>query len=431
MPLRRKHRINYQNQFVYISEHAVDSHFTDGSISDPDNTKRNFPWTAHAGNKLRPLIRIQSLDYGLNTNFTPVNQFGQAGRFDFASIESPDVYFNFEYLLLDGFNEGSANFIVDGERPALTRYLNSEFKLGKNIFLVIGPTNQDLINKDLSTIEDDINVVGIGNAFLTQYAVTAEVGSLPKARMSFEGFNVRSYNGIKNLNLPSIDPTKHCANLDYKFSIPDVGDTLSYQSIGGDVYNEIDLREHSRTLVPGNIKISLDDGSLITKQNKKDFVVGEGSANIQGFSINIPLGVTRIGRVGNTFDFARPYNFPSKIDIVFTALVSELKDSNLFNEICSRNEHNLVIYMHDFCSITSCDGELKQEDASVVFYFKKAILDSESFNSSIAASGKLVEVKFSVSMTDPSKDFDEGFFMFGKSFFPDIPKIIAWGNPLI
>ena len=424
-----KYKVNYQNQFLYISEHAVAPHFTDESMSDPDNSRRNRPWTNAAGNKLRPLIRVQSLNYGSKTNFIPVNQFGQASRVDFASLNTPDIYFNFEYLLLDGFNESSANFIIDGIQPALSRYLTNDFKLGKNIFLVVGPPNYDLINQDLLSIEDDISVVGIGNSFLTQYAITAEVGSLPKARMSFEGFNIRSYKGVSNLTVPSIDPIEDCADLDYKFSLPDIGDTLSYESIG-DVYNQIELKEHSRTVTPGTIKVSLDDGGIITQQNKEDFLVGQGTANIQGFSVNIPLGVTRMSRMGHNFEFSRSYNFPSKMDITFTALVSELKESDLFSELCKNKKHNLVISMHDFCSVTTCGGKLKQEDAHVAFYFKGALLDSESLSSSIESSAKSVEVTFSLPMSDPHTNLDEGFFMFGKSFFPEIPKIIAWGNPL-
>ena len=429
MALLGRYRVNYQNQFLFISEDAVGSHFTDGSLSDPDDVMRNTSWTSDQGNKLKPLIRVQSLEYGFKTNYSSINQFGQAGRIGAAVINNPDIYFNFEYLLLDGFNERNSDFIVDGDRPALSRYLSADFQLGKNLFLIVGPDNYDLVNQDLKNIENDISVVGIGNAFLTQYAITAEVGSLPKARMSFEGFNIRSYKGVSNLTIPSIDPTRDCADLDYKFSIPDIGDTLSYETIG-ETYNQIDLASLSTGLTPGGINVSLDDGGIISRQNKDDFSFLGGAAHIQGFTINIPLGATRMNRMGHHFEFARAYNFPSTMQIKFTAFVSELKESNLFTALCKKKKHNLIITMHDYCGIISCGSELKQEDAHVAFYIKDALLDSESFESSIQASAKLVELSFSVAMADPTQNCHEGFFMFGKSFFPEIPKIVAWGRPL-
>ncbi len=331
--------------------------------------------------------------------------------------------------MLDGFNERSLDFMIDGKRPALTRFLSNDFSFGKNIFLITGPPNLDLIGKDLLSISDDINVVGIGNAILSQYALTAEVGSLPKARMSFEGFNIQSYQGCLNLPVPSIDPYKQCGRPDYKFSIPDIGDTLSYETIG-DKYNEIVFKDHTKGIHPTAINVSLNDGSIISSQNHNNPHHSTGSAHIQGFTVNVPLGSTRMNRLGNAFELARFYNFPSKIELKFKAFLSELKSSNLLDELCKTKKHNLTITMHDFCSITHCEGSLQQVDAHVSFLFKGAVLDSEAFESSINSSAKTVEVSFSLPMVDPLSNKDEGFFMYGKSFFPSVPKILAWGNPL-
>lgn len=419
-----KKRVIYQNQFLYTSSNAVGPHFLSGAESDPDGTLRN------SDNAIKPLIRVQSLDYGFKTNFLRINEYGQAANVSSASLNNPDISCSFEYLLLDGYNEGCLDFITNGIYPALHPFLSNEFPLGRNLFFIFGPAGYDLIGADLASVQDRIDVVAIGNAFLTQYAITAEVGSLPRARVAFEGFNIRSYSKeIENLTLPSIEPSKNCAESNYKFSIPDVLDTNFYTTYANS-YNELSLAEFSRGILPGSIRLDIDDGSLITKQNKGENSFDQGGAHVQGFTINFPLGSTRVKRMGNVFDFARVYNFPSTIEVKITAFVSELKSANLLTLLCQRKKHNIVISMHDYCSVSLCQNELKQEDASIVLYLKGAVVDAEAFNSSIDGSSKLVEISLSLSVASPESNCEEGFFMFGKSFFPSAPKIVAWGKPL-
>lgn len=422
-----KHRVNYQNQFIYTSPDALDPHFNHGLTLDPDNDHRNIHWSEPNGNSIRQLHRIQSLNYGFDINNIELNQFGQVGRFDFAIIDTPNVNFEIEYLLSDGYNERALDFIVDNRAPALSHYIVNDFPYGKNFFIAIGPDGSDMIGANLEG--KDVDVVGLGNCFLTQYAVSAEVGSMPKARAVYEAFNIRSYKGISNLPIPSVNPIGNCNDPEHRFSIPDTYDSFTYPTIG-DKFNEIELANSSRGVLPGGIQISLDDGGILAKQSKSDFVFGEGAAHIQGFSFNIPFSTTRIQRLGHAFEFARVYNFPSKIEIKFTALLSEFKHSNLFEELCGKKYHNLVISMHDFCNLSLCAGNLLQEDAHVSFYFKNAMLDTESLSNSIGDSGRLVEVSFSMPISDPNLSTHEGFYMFGKSFFPKRPKIIAWGHPL-
>ena len=419
-----KKRVIYQNQFLYTSSNAIGPHFLSGAESDPDGTLRN------SDNALKPLFRVQSLDYGFKTNFSRLNEYGQAGNVGSVSLNNPDISCSFEYLLLDGYNERCLDFIINGIHSALHPFVSNQFPLGKNLFFISGPAGYDLIGVDLGSVQDQIDVVAIGNAFLSQYAITAEVGSLPKARVAFEAFNIRSFSKeIQNLPLPSIEPAKNCAESNYKFSIPDVLDTTSYESYANS-YNEISLSELSQGILPGSIRLDIDDGSLITKQNKGENSFDQGGAHIQGFTINFPLGSTRVKRMGNVFDFARVYNFPSTIEVKITAIVSELKSANLFSSLCKSKKHNIVISMHDHCSVSLCENKLKQEDASIILYLRGALIDTEAFNSSVDGSSKLVEISLSLPVASPDSNCDEGFFMFGKSFFPSSPKIVAWGQPL-
>ena len=431
---RVNHRVNYQNQFLYCSLEGSDSHFANGAHKDVDGTLRNTHWTEPGGNLVKQLHRIQSIDYGLKTNILDLNQFGSAGRYDTAVSTSPEVSINFEYYLADGFNEQNLGFITDGKIPTLSRFLEAENYRGSNLFLAIGPDGHDIILSDLAQKEHLMSVIGVGNAYLNQYAVTAEVGKVPRARMSFDALNIRSYKGqIQNLPVPSIDSRNVCKSMypDYHFSIPDTYQSFVYPKING--LESFDFQENSKGVSSNGIRIFLDDGALITKQRgafDDPLCNIDGAAHLQGFSINASLPNTRLHRIGELLEVSRQVDFPAKVEVRFTAIVSELKQSNLYYELCHNKTHNIVIAIDDHCSVESHHGQLSQSTSQIVFYFKKAQLDTEAFQSAVeGTASKIVELSFTTPIADPMI-CDEGFFMFGKSFFPEAPKIVAWGHPL-
>jgi len=427
----KHHRINYQNQFIYISPQATKSHFNDGASFDPNDFKRNIHWSEFNGNSVRQLHRIQSLDYGFKVNNVDINQYGQAGKIGSAPLGTPDVYINFEYLFADGYNELVSGFKVDGVTLALYDFLSSNIPLGQNIFIALGPDGHDIIGSNLSQSNPPVSVVGIGNAFLTQYAFTAEVGSMPRARLSYEAFNIRTYDsGVSNLPLPSLDTTTQSTCLPYQFSLPDTFDSFTYPGIGNK-FNEVLFHNSSPGVSPAGIKISLDDSGLIAETTSSEKKTNPKSAHIQGFTFNVPLPTLRLNKLGNFYEYNRVYNFPNKIEVKCVANLSALKENNLVDHLCRKDFHNIVISLHDICNLDLCEEKLHQRDAHLSFYFKKARLDTESFQSSVDSQAKTVELTFSLDYTDPeSTPSDEGFYIYGKSFFPERPKILAWGHPL-
>ena len=64
----------------------------------------------------------------------------------------------------------------------------------------------------------------------------------------------------------------------------------------------------------------------------------------------------------------------------------------------------------------------------MIYYLRGAILDNESFDSSVS-DNKIVNLNFSVPVGG-ADDKDDGMFIFGKSHFPDRPALLAWGKPL-
>ena len=64
------------------------------------------------------------------------------------------------------------------------------------------------------------------------------------------------------------------------------------------------------------------------------------------------------------------------------------------------------------------------------FLITNAVLQSESFNLSIGDPHRVVEMQLTAQVTGPD-DCSNGFFINGRSFWPDSPNVVAWGHPLV
>jgi hypothetical protein len=423
-----RNNVNYGSEFLYCSFDATGYHFNDGVKFDADCKNRNTSWIDCSGNLVRQLHRIQDINYSINLDRETINQFGSLGRVDNVILNSPSVSIDFEYCLADGYNEQVLGFITDGEHQAIAKHLSPDGRFGCNFFIATTAAGHQIVHSNLESMGDEVKVIGIGNAFLNQYAVNAEIGSTPKARMSFDAFTITTYKGVCNNPLPAIDPSRDLQACDLHFSIPDTYESFVYEKVNG--LNDIVYQEGAGALRPGDIKIALDDGALLSQQTLDLSDYHLGAAHIQGFSINMPIGNTKIHKIGSTFGFARVLNFPANIQIQITAFLNELKDNkNLAKFIqCPTELNNLVISMEDCRGVHACERELHPSTTNMAYYFKGAIFDVESFESSISAN-KTVNLTFNVSIGSID-DQKNGMFILGKSHFPDQPKILNWGNPI-
>ena len=428
-------RNSYQNQFLYVAQDAIDPHFGNEVKSDPNNLYRNIPYYEPNGNLVRQLHRIQSINYGFSVEREDVYQFGQLYPIDKLVTQPPQVFLDFEYFLADGYNEQAVGFVVDGESSFLSRHMINRrnqsacpaFGVGQNFFIVTGPQNLDVVGYDLSSRrQNETSVVGIGNAFLSQYALSAEVGSIPKARLSYSAYNIRSYKGVSNNPLPSIDPTTNCAVQDTFFSIPDTFETFTYPKLIG--LDDIELLNSSRGVSNGSLRLHMGDAGIMSKQGSSVGSRTSGTAIVQGITINISLGTTQIEKLGYFYELTRLYNFPMEITVGINAIMSDLVESDVFSEICKKKKHTITIEMFDACAIDACDGVLQQKKAHVTFTLKNVEIDSESFQSNIGDPHRIVTLQGSAQVAGP-EDNSNGLFVDGKSFFPDAPHILAWGHP--
>lgn len=427
---RTRPRVIYQNEFLYSSFDATGYHFNNSTTHDLNCQLRNLHWDSCSGNQVRQLHRIQAINYSSITNLLDVNQYGSLARVGVLSADTPDVTLDIEYLLSDGYNEQVAGFITDGYSSAFANHTINDGRVGHNFFIVTVPDHHDVVNYDFASQPENVHVLGIGNAFLTQYAVTAEVGSIPRARLSFEAFNMRAYTGYCNLPLPSVNP-KHPTKCpaDLRFSIPDTYESFVYGKVKG--MDDVVYSKGSLGIPPRSILLSLKDGGYMSKQTSGFNEMDMGGAHIQGFSINAQLGRTKLNRMGGIHAYSRVHNYPMTIEVSIRAIVSDIKESNvklLFDDDSCQEGHDLEIQMHDKWCVEECEGDLSQTESSMTFIIKNARVSSETFNLDIS-DHKIVDLKFTSSIVGPDSR-GEGLFISGRSFLPQKPKILSWGNPL-
>ena len=97
--------------------------------------------------------------------------------------------------------------------------------------------------------------------------------------------------------------------------------------------------------------------------------VGGSGANVQSFSIDLPLARTPLQRIGNVFPFSRELDFPIAVTMSVTANLTELSPGALRDLLCAEaRKRDIAITMKN-----RCDG-----GKSLQYIMKGAILDSQT-----------------------------------------------------
>ena len=367
-----RNRVIYQSEALFVS-------------ADVDST---------SASEHSELIRVQGANYGFTINRTDVNQFGNLARIDSLVLDPPTVNFDFSYYLTDGYNEGSLGFSTVDTAQFVSGFI--EASSGRNFYMVTSDEGQDATTFSAS---EPYGLIGIGNAFLTDYTVDMSVGSLPTASVSFEASNINSQNGVISNetitgNLPSIKPE----------------DGSIVQGLGIINIPKNTGQNGPTALRPGDIVLEFPgfDGGSAESGTLSTIDGGAGSFHIQSASISIPLSRSPISRLGSKFPYARVVDFPVNATMSVNAILNTVEAGNLANIIagCGSNKSTKNVSV----TLKSCEGE-----PSMKWTLKGATLDSEGFSSSIGAN-KSVDLTFGVQIGGVD-DIDQGVIFSGAHDF--------------
>ena len=359
-----RNRVIYQSEALYVSENA-------GSTGQ---------------NGHEQLTRIQSANYNFTINRQDVNEFGQLARIDSIVMDAPTVGLDFTYYPTDGFNEAALGFGTGAAVQFASGHLVSTS--GKNFYISTVADGSDAVDTSGNSIK---SVIGLGNAFLTDYTLDLSVGSLPTVSVSMECSNINSSidtsisglgSPISGITLPSVDITDGTV----------IGGTAQLP-----IANPSGESDLISALRPGDIAVDIStlNGLAISNISGADV---DDSIHIQSASLSLPLGRSPIQRLGTRFAYARTVDFPVNATLSVNAILNEVNARNLSELMDNTQEFNVSLLLKN----TESQDALKYE-------LKGCKIDSESFSSSIG-SNKTVDLTFSTQIGG-NNDTDNGVFL--------------------
>jgi len=271
----------------------------------------DFPAYKENGTTSGNLIRVQSLDYSFQHPAVDVKSIG-SDQFIYRNNESPiirqpDVNCNISYLFSSGENETSLGLHLGSDGSILKKFLESESTDDINVIAVA--SNKERM-QDLSNVNDysGYHVIGIGNAFLTNYSYEASVGSLPRASVSFSASNMKfdQYEPSAAPNLPAIK-----LGVDNQYSSEELH--LDQSSFG------YDLVSGANAIMPGDIQVN------ITKHagNYGGIPVESEKAAIQSISLDVPIDRQDIFGFGSNYVFDRKLKLPIMANVSIDLILRE------------------------------------------------------------------------------------------------------------
>lgn len=362
---------------------------------------------------VKQLTRIQTFDEDFARNLTDINQYGQLAAIDRIDLQAPTVKANFSYLLTDGSNEDFIGLDVNtgqGQYSCISGILNNTSDT-YNYFLTIADEGNDAIGyKGANT-----GVIGIGNAYITDYAVEAAVGQLPKATVSLEGLNINvlyPMQGNGYDQLPSVNPTN---------GIPVTGGFIIPASSGNNSSTQV------TALQPGQMTLAISGVMGFSNTDLK----------IQNFKLNLPLTRKPILKLGSKFAISRVVDFPVKATFSIDAEIGALyaggtpynatpytgqfgttgvpawdlaaiennqSINNLANVLCDTGVYNLqVAFQNPNCAGTGANA--------LIYQFNNCRLMNQKITTSIGANAKLT-AEWEAQLGGP-QDLVNGVFISG------------------
>ena len=374
-------RIIYQSEALYAGTTGANG--ATGSASD-----------------IHQLHRIQDVSHSVDVARQDINEFGKLAALSREVIEPPTVGLDFTYYLVDGYNESGLGFSVrDWTASADTSAISGMMTTGtdntseKNYYILTVPEGEDASKGTdgyYVTQGSQNGVIGVGNGYITSYTVDASVGDIPSASVSVEASNLRFDVGSSGFARPSINTTDGTAQ----------GGTCVLPVSTTGILSAAALRPGDVTITFGTTDLQMG-GAVLPGFTRAD-ETNTGSANVQNFSIDLPLGRTPLQRMGNIFPFSRELDFPITPSLSVTANLTEISEGTLRDLLCNDAvKRDIIMTMKNKCA----------EGTSIVYQFKGATLDSQNMSSTIG-DNKSVDLTFSCQVGGPS-DNANGVFISG------------------
>jgi len=340
---------------------------------------QNNPSGAHAATDIKQLTRVQSWDSDFSRSFQDVNQYGQLAARDRVEIDPPTVNMKTSWYPTDGSNEkyiglspykgATANSLISG----ILNKTSDE----RNFFLLVADEGNDAVGYVGATS----GVIGIGNAFLTNYSLDFSVGAIPTASADFEALNFRVYNDANvGADVPAINPIN---------GAPITGTTFNLPAAVQD-----DSASQATVLRPGDVTLSLSGLGGFSVEDLK----------IQSCKLAMGLKRSPISKLGSRFPYTREVDFPLTATVSVEAIAGDLANFNLSDMLCETGFYDLRVNVQK----NACSGT---GPLALSIDFKGAKISKESVTTSIGANVP-VSIEYEVTIGS-AQQLTKGIFMSG------------------
>jgi len=402
-----RNRVIYQSQALFIAPNSTGIQVSGSGMASPQSADYTTGQLASGTSLLYKLDRVQNCNFNFTINRQDINELGQLARIDSIVNDSPTVGLDFSYYVTDGLNERLMGFNFSGKSLTADSACVDASAIsglmvdtqGNNYYIVTVDEGEDVVNANLSVTSNSI--VGVGNGFITEYSLDASVGSIPTASITVEGFNIKSDvdkkadldNGTFVLtgSSPAIDysqsPATRLTGTNRRYAINTGNLTTGVSSVAA--------------LRPGDIVLTMPVNNGFTELDN-----ASNKAHVQSFAFTIPLTRTVLQRLGNVFGFARVLEVPLNMDVTISAIVNELQEADIFDELCgSANKKNFTVTLNQCADV---GGTITPK---LVYNIRGAILNSESFSTDIGGN-QTVDLTYNVQIGG-ANDTGNGVFMSG------------------
>lgn len=363
-----------------------------------------------------PLQRVTDVSFGGEVTRTDINVFGQLASISREIIEEPTVSLDFSYYLADGWNEsGCLGLNVGDGSNLISNILDGGDE--RNYYILTVPEGQDA---DGTTSDAGTNgMVGIGNAFMSNYSVNISVGDIPNASVSFEAANLNfstgswydnaggdvaagEKDGFRNPALDRAATNPSTAQYTGLVSLPTFN-TYEEDSSINDAWNSQKLEVS--VLRPGDVTVTFDTNSISgggVVLPGMDVASTRQAAHVQSVTIDVPLSRTPLNKLGNPFAFSRELEVPINVTVNVTANVGDVTTGSLVDLVCADGAgRDIIIDMKSRC------GGL----TNMYYEIKSCKLDSQSMSLNVGDS-QTVDLTFTAQVGGVN-DSSNGVFLSG------------------
>ncbi len=407
--------------------HFVDYH---GAFNDSyDDTSTNI-------NLVKSIYRVQNVSYGFNVTYTDILNLGSENTVHRSIINPPTVNLDFSYLQQGIVNElrcgfysnytqiygnvsGSAFYSNNTGVSLLSGFTTRDLVPGnnelhypqsyrdkRNLFLIIGKEGYDVNPTTYSEIHSgaqNLNVVGFGNAYLTNYSCQAAVGSFPTATMSYLAENMACFASGTGVPIPALDYSTRNPINGKHFNIPN--DYQGATAITALKPGDITLNITSLPSYTGMLAISTTGYGGANYSDIYNLGFSYNDIKIQNYSINLPLNRDTISAIGSKLPIDRPLNFPIFVDFSFGAIIGDNQTGSIDRLLNKNDDYNISIQLKNPNNSLNNPNQI-----SIQYDMYRAKFNSITYQNQIGGQ-KSFNADFRVEMKH--NDFRYGFFMSG------------------